>query len=216
MASVEVDLPQHYNISSSSADHLYNKSFKSDVKFHIPGLIDRDPEMSTRLYFTVVSVKVSDMVRNVRFGRQDLFIDKYDQDGNVTVLGTSFPTGAYNVFTFMDEFRARMGILITFSPVTFKFTIASTGRIILYGSDYLSDIAPLIGAGRGYVDSGEGYSIEFPHPFNFAREAIYIRSSALTFDTWVNKYQSNNVIHILQEGETIFNAPSSDNNFLIT
>lgn len=161
-------------ISSSSANFLYNDTFKSSVGFTFFGMLQDEPDIvQAQISLHSAQIPISYYVVNIY---NHTLKYKYHDDPVTTV---TFDVGNYNANTFITEMKAKIPHLnIIFNRINGKYSFSFNQPTIFYSSG--STCFKLLGLDK---QDYSGASIFAPFPCQF-QGITRIRIASNTFSTY--------------------------------
>lgn len=163
------------SISSSSADFLFNGTFKSSVGFSFFGMLqDESDILQAQLSVHSAQIPISYYVVNIYNHTLKYKI------GNGAITTATFDVGNYNANTFISEMKNKItNITTTFNRINGKFNFSASSPITFYSDG--STCFKILG-----LDASQDYSgntIVAPYPCQF-QGITRIRIVSNTFSTY--------------------------------
>lgn len=186
-----------FNLSSETADIMYNGSMKSWGTWTIPNFINYDETISD-IYFRISHAEVPNSFYLINEKNNRLAI----YSGTV-VTYYDVPFGNYNVITLATALKLLLpaSCSITYNSVTNKYTMTSTASFYIVASS--STISKIMGLGLK-VDMTPTltlavYTLQMPYVVSFLPTArLNFRSASLQLENYHSNDQSNDVFLSLQ------------------
>lgn len=163
------------SISSSSADFLYNDTFKSSVGFSFFGMLQDEPDI-VQAQLSVHSAQIPISYYVVNIYNRTL---KY-KIGSGSITTATFDVGNYNANTFMTEMKNKIPtVTTTFNRINGKFMFSATSPITFYKDG--STCFKILGLDQGLDYAGSTITAPFPCQF---QGITRIRIASNTFSTY--------------------------------
>ena len=172
------------SISSSSADFIYNGSFKSSVGFSFYGMLQDEPDIvQAQISIHSAQIPISYYVVNIYNHTLRYKIGNSGGGpgpGSGTINTVSFDVGNYNANSFIAEMKNKIPEITTaFNRVNGKFVFSSNETITFYKDG--STCFKLLGLEKGLDYTGT--TITAPYPCQF-QGITRIRIASNTFSTY--------------------------------
>lgn len=163
------------SVSSSSADFIYNGSFKSSVGYSFYGMLQDEPDI-VQAQISIHSAQIPISYYVVNIYNHTL---KY-RIGSGAITSVNFDVGNYNANTFITEMKNKIPAITTvFNRVNGKFTFTASSAITFFKDG--STCFKILGLDKGLDYTGTTITAPFPCQF---QGITRIRIASNTFSTY--------------------------------